>query len=167
MARAPPQVGGAAPTPLAPSELGPAPAALPAAAVPERRLRHVLGAIVAVTVLLTVGMGLWRMSPGNSAVQPASDTQPIAASKRIPTRNLAAYDHYLCAEAKRRAAVGNDQLRAVLATYRSAFSLDPDFAEAHAGYALAAISLWQRSIDSPLPSIGACAEAYNAAGRAL
>ena len=89
----------------------------PALALPGRGLRQVYGGIFAVAVLVAVGLGFWRMSPGISAVQPPSDAQSVGAGKRIPTRNLAAYDQYLRVEAQRLAAIEDAELRAVLTTY--------------------------------------------------
>jgi adenylate cyclase len=55
----------------------------------------------------------------------------------------------------------------VLATYRTAITLDPTFAAAHAGYALVAVALWESSLDTLSPSLAARTQAYASAGQAL
>ena len=129
--------------------------------------RQVLGGALAAVVLVAAMLGLWRQTTDNSAALPPPQGQSVVVQNRIPTRNLAAYDQYLRAEALRLAATEDGALRAVLAAYRAAFALDPDFAAAHAGYALVAVELWHHSLDGPAPSLGARSEAYDAAGRAL
>ena len=91
----------------------------------------------------------------------------IAAIERIPTKNLEAYDQYMRAEEQRLVSTESDQSRRVLAAYRRAIALDPEFAEAHAGYARAVVEVWQRSSNAVMPGIVARQEAYEAAGRAL
>ena len=91
----------------------------------------------------------------------------IAAIGRIPTKSLEAYDQYLRAEERRLVSMDADQLRRALAGYRRAIDLDPDFAEAHAGYARAAVEVWQRGLSEVMSGAVARQLAYEAAGRAL
>lgn len=90
-----------------------------------------------------------------------------AAIERIPTTNLEAYDQYMRAEEQRLVSNEVEQFRRTLAAYRRAIDLDPNFAEAHAGYARAAVEVWRRSFSSVMPGNVARKEAFEAAGRAL
>lgn len=159
--------------PLARIATKPAPASVAAPpttrdAQPAPRRWRVVGGALSALVLCAALFGVWWQKAGNSAAQSPSEPPAAATAQTpFPTRNLAAYDQYLRAEALRLDANDEAALRAVLATYRAALGLDPDFAAAHAGYALVAVALWHRSLDGPAPSLGARAEAYDAAGRAL
>ena len=133
--------------------------------VTQRPWQVALGVVVALVLIATLLANLWQAT-GNSAALLPSVTPPNAQTP-FPTRNLAAYDQYLRAEALRLAATGDDQLRDVLAAFRAAIALDPDYAAAHAGFALVAVELWHRSLDGPFPSVLARSEAYDAAGRTL
>ena len=117
--------------------------------------------------VLVLGLGIWRQASGPSAALPIPDATTVSAVKRNPSPNLEAYDRYMRAEAQRKAATDDDQLRSVLAAYRMAFTLDETFAAAYAGYALVAVRLWEHSLNDPVPSLGARRDAYDAAGRAL
>ena len=64
-------------------------------------------------------------------------------------------------------AIKTDQFRFVLASYRRAISLDPNFAEAHAGYARTMFEIWQRGVSGIVPGNDARIMAYEAVGRAL
>lgn len=139
----------------------------PMPSLQNRPTRMVIGLALAVTVFIAVSLGIWRQSSDNSAALPTPIAPAAAVSDRIPTRNLAAYDQYLRAEAQRRAATDVAALRKVLPAFRRAFTLDPNFAEAHAGYAFVAVALWERSLWDLIPSITARNGAYDAAGRAL
>ena len=85
---------------------------------------------------------------------------------RRPTDNLEAYDYYLRAE--RDIYSENYALLSVtLSLYKKAIALDPNFADAHAGYARAAVDVWRLSMDSILTGPVARKRAYEAADRAL
>jgi TolB-like protein/class 3 adenylate cyclase/Tfp pilus assembly protein PilF len=85
---------------------------------------------------------------------------------RRPTANLEAYDYYLRAE---RGAYCEEYSLFIetLALYEKAIALDPDFADAHAGYARAAVEVWHTSWDNILAGPVARKRAYEAADRAL
>jgi TolB-like protein/Tfp pilus assembly protein PilF len=85
---------------------------------------------------------------------------------RLPTDNLEAYDYYLRGEKlayRAEPASAADALR----FYQKAIALDPDFAEAHAGYARVAVDVLTYGFVDNLPSAVARKRAYEAAGRAL
>ena len=86
---------------------------------------------------------------------------------RIPTTNLEAYDYYLRAEEEGYYVADLDRYRRTLAFYRKAIDLDPEFADAHAGYARATIEVMRMGFDNLLPGAVARKGAYDAAGRAL
>jgi adenylate cyclase len=85
---------------------------------------------------------------------------------RRPTDNLEAYDYYLRAE---RGVYSEDYSLFIdtLSLYEKAIALDPNFADAHAGYARAAVDVWRLSYDSVLAGPVARKQAYEAAARAL
>jgi adenylate cyclase len=93
----------------------------------------------------------------------ASETQRIA---RPPTANLEAYDYYLRGEQAARTGRASD-LRAALDFYARAVALDPNFAEAFAADARAAVNIWRNNLDTALQSALARKRAYENAGRAL
>jgi adenylate cyclase len=93
----------------------------------------------------------------------ASETQRIA---RPPTANLEAYDYYLRGEQAARTGRAS-ALREALDFYARAVALDPDFAEAFAADARAAVNVWRNNLDSVLQSALARKRAYENAGRAL
>ena len=145
------------PRPTAPAYPGAAPAApTPTGPTipPRRRARQIVVGVAAAALLLALAAGIWRFE----------DPGPAA---RIPTRNLEAYDQYLRAEDLHLSSSDADQLGHILALYRRAIELDPDFAEAHAGYARAAVEVWHGGFTSIMPEISARNTAYQAAGRAL
>lgn len=85
---------------------------------------------------------------------------------RLPTDNLEAYDYYLRGEKlayRAEPASVADALR----FYQKAIALDPDFADAHAGYARVAVDVLTYGFLDNLPSAVARKRAYEAAGRAL
>ena len=86
---------------------------------------------------------------------------------RVPTRNLEAYDYYLRAETEDYYNDREDTLQRVLQFYDRAMQLDPDFAEAQAGYARAAVEMWRFSYVYPLSSAVIRKRAYSAASRAI
>jgi TolB-like protein/class 3 adenylate cyclase/cytochrome c-type biogenesis protein CcmH/NrfG len=85
---------------------------------------------------------------------------------RRPTDNLEAYDYYLRAE---RDVYSEDYslLSVTLSLYEKAIALDPNFADAHAGYARAAVDVWRLGYDNVLAGPVARKRAYEAAARAL
>ena len=93
----------------------------------------------------------------------ASETQRIA---RPPTANLEAYDYYLRGEQAARTGRAS-ALREALDFYARAVALDPDFAEAFAADARAAVNVWRDNLDTVLQSALARKRAYENAGRAL
>jgi adenylate cyclase len=86
---------------------------------------------------------------------------------RIPTRNLEAHDLYLRAEYQNVGLTEPESLVRSVAAYRRAIDLDPRFAEAYAGLARAATTIWRRDYSEIMSSAMARQEAYAAAGRAL
>lgn len=85
---------------------------------------------------------------------------------RLPTDNLEAYDYYLRAE--RNLYVSDiDIFLETLSLYEKATTLDPDFADAHAGFARAAIEVWRLDYAEVLASAVARKRAYESAARAL
>jgi len=86
---------------------------------------------------------------------------------RIPTQNLEAYDYYLRAETENYYKADNLSVGRALGFYRKAAELDPNFAEAYAGYARAAVEIWRLDYDQSLSAAVARKGAYDAAGRAL
>lgn len=156
------------PAPPASAVTGPVLPPDPAGFWQKPTVRQVLGGVLAAAAVVSlITFGLWRQTSDTSAALPAPTTPIVTASDRLPTRNLAAYDQYLRAEAERRTATDDDALRRVLAAFRRAFTLDTTFAQAHAGYAFVAVEVWERSLRDLIPSSTARGEAYDAAGRAL
>ncbi len=86
---------------------------------------------------------------------------------RIPTRSLEAHDFYLRAEYQNVGLTEPESLVRSAVAYRRAMDLDPNFAEAYAGLARAATTIWRRDYSEIMPSAMARQEAYAAAGRAL
>jgi DNA-binding SARP family transcriptional activator/Tfp pilus assembly protein PilF len=151
-----------APRPATPTLAVPATPLVVSALLPRRPAWAILAAGLTVAGLaLAVAAGLWLKAPGAVPAEPAS------ATSGLPSRNLEAYDHYLRAEAARRITFDDAKLREVMTGFRRAFTLDPLFADAYAGYALIALELWQRSLDLGTPSLSARIEAYDTAGQAL
>ncbi|MCZ6497929.1 MAG: tetratricopeptide repeat protein, partial [Gammaproteobacteria bacterium] len=86
--------------------------------------------------------------------------------ERLPTDNLEAYDNYLRGEKLAyRAEAGS--VADALKFYQKAIALDPNFADAHAGYARVAVDVLTFGFLDNLPSAVARKRAYEAAGRAL
>ncbi len=151
--------------------IDPAPPAVPQPGPPEPPgppgpPRRDLGrlAVAVGAVALIAGVGLWQMTVPRPT---AAGGQAVPAVSALPTTSLQAYDLYLRAESQRLAARGDSKLRAVIALYQRALTLDPDFTAAHAGLALAAVTLAQRRFEALLPPDEARDQAYAAAGLAL
>jgi len=85
---------------------------------------------------------------------------------RLPTESLEAYDYYLRGEELAYRAEPESAVDA-LALYEKAIALDPEFANAYAGYARVATDVLAYSFANTLPSAVARKRAYEAAGRAL
>lgn len=85
----------------------------------------------------------------------------------IPTRNLEAYDFYLRAEYQNAGLTEPTSYRRSIAAYHHAIELDPEFADAYAGYAHLAATIWRRDFNEIMSSAMARQEAYAAAGKAL
>ncbi|MCH8914155.1 MAG: tetratricopeptide repeat protein [Planctomycetes bacterium] len=85
---------------------------------------------------------------------------------RLPTDNLEAYDYYLRGE-KLAYRADPASVADALRFYQKAIALDPDFADAHAGYARVAVDVLTYGFLDSLPSAVARKRAYEAAGRAL
>lgn len=86
---------------------------------------------------------------------------------RTPTDNLEAYDYYLRAETEGYYKLDFETFGRALAYYAKAIELDPNFADAHAGYARAAVEVWRLGVDQVMPGPLARKRAYDAAGIAL
>ena len=86
--------------------------------------------------------------------------------ERPPTASLEAYDYYLRAE---QAGYFGDSvdMRNTMSLYEKAISLDPEFAEAYAGLARAAVEIWRQDRSELMPGATARARAYETAERAL
>jgi adenylate cyclase len=93
--------------------------------------------------------------------------QEVAAIERVPTTSLEAYDHYMRAEEQRLISNESARIRRALIEFQKAIALDPDFAEAHAGYARTAVEVWRRSFSDVMPGVVARKEAYEEASKAL
>ena len=85
----------------------------------------------------------------------------------VPTHNLEALDFYRRAEYPMTGLSEADSLRRSLGAYRRAIELDPNFADAYAGYARAAATVWRRDVSEIMSSAVARHEAYEAAGKAM
>ncbi len=85
---------------------------------------------------------------------------------RMPTTNLEAYDYYQRAEQGTYLAVSST-FRETLAFYEKAIELDPDFADAYAGYARTQVELWRLDFNNLVSGAVARKRAYAAATKAL
>jgi adenylate cyclase len=85
---------------------------------------------------------------------------------RLPTRNLEAYDFYTRAEQKVYS-IDYKSLEEALSLYEKAIKLDPDFADAHTGYARAIVDVLGFDYQPLMLSAVARQRAYEAAGRGL
>jgi tetratricopeptide (TPR) repeat protein len=85
---------------------------------------------------------------------------------RLPTENLKAYDNYLRAE-QHYYSGDPSRLRKGLLAYEAAIALDPEFADAYAGYARAAVDVWRFDYVQFMPSALARKTAKDAANKSL
>lgn len=85
---------------------------------------------------------------------------------RLPTRNLEAYDFYTRAEQKVYS-IDYRSLEEALSLYEKATRLDPEFADAHTGYARAIVDVLGFDYQPLMLSAVARQRAYDAAGRGL
>jgi adenylate cyclase len=100
-----------------------------------------------------------------SAVSVTLTDTEAAQVERPPTTNLQAYDYYLRAEQAGYIG-GTSNLADTINLYQKAISLDPEFTDAYAGLARAAVEAWR--IDSGvIHGARARAIAYEAASKAL
>ena len=90
-----------------------------------------------------------------------------AALARLPTTNLEAYDYYLRAEHGLYSGDGYNVLPHTLAAYEKAIEIDPDFAEAQAGYARVLADVWRQDWSNLMPPAVARKKAYRSAARAV
>ncbi|MDP6342884.1 MAG: tetratricopeptide repeat protein [Alphaproteobacteria bacterium] len=93
---------------------------------------------------------------------PAERTQLV----HRPTDDLEAYDYYLRAE-RRLYGHGITARGEAITLYEKAIGLDPEFAVAHAGIAMAAVDIWRYEYSHVLPGPVARKRAYVAASKAL
>ncbi len=101
-----------------------------------------------------------------SAVSVTLTDNESAQIKRPPTTNLQAYDYYLRAQ-QAGYLEGGAGLLETIKLYEKAISLDPEFAEAHAGLARAAVEGWRTDISDIIHGTKARTLAYESASRAL
>lgn len=85
---------------------------------------------------------------------------------RLPTRNLEAYDNYTRAEQKVYD-LSAQSIAEALSLYQTAIALDPQFADAYAGYARSLVDVVSFDYQPVLVNAVARQQAYEAAGRAL
>jgi adenylate cyclase len=83
------------------------------------------------------------------------------------TKNLEAYDDYLRAEGEGYCKMDGKAPARALALYGKAMELDPNFADAQSGFAMAAVQVLRNDFDYMMSSPVARRRAYAAAGRAL
>ena len=88
-----------------------------------------------------------------------------AQIEKPPTSNLQAYDYYLRAEQSGYIG-GLSNIAETIGLYQQAIALDPDFTDAHAGLARAAVEAW-RNDTGDVHGAAARALAYESASRAL
>jgi adenylate cyclase len=102
-----------------------------------------------------------------SALNVPLNDREIRTVNRIPTSNLEAWDFFLRAEYQTVGLGEADSLRRALVSYQRAFELDPEFAEAYAGYARVAATVWRRDFSEIMSGAVARHRAYEAAGKAM
>lgn len=85
---------------------------------------------------------------------------------RVPTTSLEAYDYYLRAEQAGYIG-GAEGLGTTMALYARAVEIDPEFADAHAGLARAAVEAWREDLSQLIPGARARDRAYRSASRAI
>jgi DNA-binding SARP family transcriptional activator len=91
------------------------------------------------------------------------ETEEIAAARRKPAASLDAYDHWLRGLSHLRVVSADDE-KAAQEHFQAAIDLDPDFARAHAGLAMATFNAWTCAAwGSWHESIERCLEAANRA----
>lgn len=90
----------------------------------------------------------------------------LAQIERLPTTNIQAYDYYLRAEQSGYIG-GWRNLMNTIALYQKAIALDPEFADAHAGLARAAVEAWRGDISELISGAKARQMAFDSASRAL
>lgn len=83
------------------------------------------------------------------------------------TDDLEAYDYYLRARHRWHSCVNVGCEREVITLYRRAIALDPEFADAYAGIAEAALATWRWNSSNIMPGAAARRLAYDAASKVL
>lgn len=101
-----------------------------------------------------------------SAVSVSLTDSESAQVERPPTTNLQAYDYYLRAVQEGYLSSEND-LADTMKLYTKAINIDPEFAEAHAGLARAAVEAWRSDFVEVVSGPKARVLAYESASRAL
>lgn len=101
-----------------------------------------------------------------SAVSVTLTDTESAQIERLPTTSLQAYDYYLRAEQAGYFG-GSSGLVNTINLYKKAISLDPEFANAHAGLARVAVEIWRSDFDDVMSGAEARILAYESASRAL
>lgn len=101
-----------------------------------------------------------------SAVSVTLTDVELSRIERLPTSNLLAYDYYLRAE---QGGYMSDTpgLQDTIASYEKAVKLDPQFSEAYAGLARAAVEVWRQDNVKIMNGAKARAYAYESASKAL
>lgn len=95
-----------------------------------------------------------------------TDTERMKIAHR-GTDDLEAYDHFLRARHRWHSCVDVGCEREVIALYRQAISLDPEFVDAYAGIARAALATWRWNSSNIMPGAAARRLAYDAASKVL
>lgn len=119
-----------------------------------------------------IGLLILAVLAGSLALvrfRPAPPATGVEQGKpaRTPTKNLEAYDDYLRAESEGFYNGVDSAPARAMASYAKAIELDPNFAEAQAGYALAAALVSAFNLDFFAPLKVTRKRAYDAAGRVL
>lgn len=101
-----------------------------------------------------------------SAVSVTLTDVELSRIERLPTGNLLAYDYYIRAE---QGGYIHDTpgLRNTINLYQKAVKLDPQFSEAYAGLARAAVEVWRQDVSDLMPGARARVYAYDSASKAL
>jgi class 3 adenylate cyclase/tetratricopeptide (TPR) repeat protein len=121
-----------------------------------------------ILVALTGSLALVRFSPAFHAPQTAQLTDAERRNlARTHTKNLEAYDYYLRAEDEGYYNLDTRALGRAMGFYGRAIELDPNFADAQAGYALVAGQVLRFVVDNLVPPAVVRKRAYDAASRAL
>lgn len=91
----------------------------------------------------------------------------LASIARIPTGNLAAYDHFMRGEHRGDMGREPDAAPLKIRDYEQAIALDPGFAEAHSALAETLVQVYRRDLNNVMPTRLARVRAYESASEAL